>query len=328
MLAVRFYGIEDVRVENIDMVFALEDQALVKIIYGGICGSDLHIYRKGMFVEMIPETMGHEFIGCIESAPLNSGFKVGDIVVGDPRVTCGECQACLSGKSQCCSKLGFIGEVSPGGFGEYLAINPRKLIKMNENVDIKQGALVEPLAVAVHACRNIEATDKALIIGAGPIGLLITYLLKKLYKVSQVAVADIDVFRLEKAKKAGADLTVKSLDDVSGGYSCIIDAVGSEKVLSSAIDIASTGGNIYISAIYEQLPTCDINLLVGKELKIIGNNAYSFDDMKEAADLINSKKYDLSWLITSIIPVADAPGAFKLLTEKEKKDLKILIDFT
>lgn len=328
MLAVRFFGIEDVRVENIDRVSPSPGQALVKIIYGGICGSDLHIYRKGMFVESIPETMGHEFIGRIESAPTDSGFKPGDIVVGDPRVTCGQCQGCTTGNSQCCSRLGFIGEVSPGGFAEYLAIDPAKLIKLGDNVDTRQGALVEPLAVAVHACHFIKRTEHALVIGAGPIGLLIAYLLKKQYGVAEVAVADIDPYRLELAKKAGADLLVGDLNEVSGKYDCIVDAVGLEKVLNTALEIAAVRGCIYVSAIYEEIPVCDINLVVGKELSIIGNNGYNFDDMKEAADLINSGQYDLSWLISRTVPAINAPEAFRALVEKNKKDSKILIDFS
>lgn len=328
MKAVRFYGVGDVRVEDIEQVQPNARQALVKIIYGGVCGSDLHIYREGMFVEKIPETMGHEFIGRVVSVPAGSSLKKDDIVIGDPRVPCGVCQACRAGYGNRCASLGFIGEVSPGAFAEYLAIEPEKLIPLKKDVDTRQGALAEPLAVAVHACRNIAAShpEKALVAGAGPIGLLIASLLKKQYCLNKVAVADIDAMRLKKAISAGADETVLSIADTKGEYDCIVDAVGSPAVFSEALTAIAPGGSIYISAIYEKLPKFDVNCFVSNELTLKGNNAYHFEDLKEAAEIINCGKYDFSWLISRILPAEQAAEAFTLLTAKEKKDLKILID--
>ena len=329
MLAVKFYGVGDVRTEQIEPVTAAPGQALVKILYGGICGSDLHIYREGMFVAKLRETMGHEFIGRVEEAPANSGFRQGDLVVGDPRVPCGGCLACEAGDFHRCAALGFIGEVSPGGFAEYLAIDPAKLIRLSPQTPPEQGAVAEPLAVAVHACRRIaqSAFKNALVIGAGPIGLLIACLLKKEYGFTRVAVADIDAFRLAKAKEIGVDLTAQSADEVAGQFDCVVDAVGMEITLSAALGAIRPGGVLYISAIYEKLPVVDVNLIVGGELTVAGNNAYSFEDMREAARIIDSGKIDFSWLITRILPAEEAAEAFRLLTARDKQDLKILLKF-
>ena len=328
MRAVRFFGVGDVRVEDIELTKPNEQQALVNVIYGGICGSDLHIYREGMFVAKIPETMGHEFIGRVISAPYGSSLQKGDIVIGDPRVPCEKCPACQAGDYHRCAALGFIGEVSPGAFAEYLAIKPEKLIPMKNDIDMRQGALAEPLAVAVHACRSIISSKPkgVLVAGAGPIGLLIALLLKKQYRLPKIAVADIDEYRLQKAVLAGADETVRSIANTAGEYDCIVDAVGSPNVLNAALTAVSPGGSIYILAIYEKLPVFDINLVVGNELTLKGNNAYSFKDLQEAADIINCGNYDFSWLISRVLPVEQASEAFALLTAKEKKDLKILID--
>ncbi|MEL7648685.1 MAG: alcohol dehydrogenase catalytic domain-containing protein [Sedimentibacter sp.] len=329
MRAVRFYGVGDVRVEEIEKVKSTDKQALVKIIYGGICGSDLHIFREGMFVKNIPETMGHEFIGRVVKVPTGSDLNEGDIVIGDPRVPCGNCNACKSGEYNRCKDLGFIGEVSPGAFAEYLAIEPQKLIKIKHDVDTKRGALAEPLAVAVHACHNIVSSNpkRVLIAGAGPIGLLIAYLLKFQYGILKVAVTDIDEYRLKKAIQAGVDEVITSIENTNGEYDCIVDAVGLPNVLNTSLSAIAPGGCIYISAIYEKNPILDVNIIVGNELLIKGNNAYSFKDLEEAVEMINSGSYDFSWLISRIVHVDNAPNAFDLLTTREKKDLKILIDF-
>lgn len=198
MKAVKFYGVGDVRTVDTEAATPGGGQALIRVLYGGICGSDLHIYRKGMFVERLEETMGHEFVGRVCSAPAESGLSEGDLVVGDPRVPCGHCRACLEGDSHRCASLGFIGEVRPGCFAEYLALEPEKLIVLPKDTDLKQAALCEPLAVAIHACKEIMRADpqRVLVMGAGPIGLLIACLLKAQYRVAQVTVADLDEFRL------------------------------------------------------------------------------------------------------------------------------------
>jgi 2-desacetyl-2-hydroxyethyl bacteriochlorophyllide A dehydrogenase len=329
MHAVKFYGVGDVRFEETEKPVPTPGQALVKILYGGICGSDLHIYREGMFVAKLRETMGHEFIGRVEDAPADCGFEEGDLVVGDPRVPCGRCVACGLGDYHRCADLGFIGEVAPGGFAEYLAISHNKLIKLKPETDPVKGALTEPLAVAVHACRRIAKSGfkNALVIGAGPIGLLIACLLKKQYAFERVAVSDIDAFRTEKAREIGADVIARTADEAAGQYDCVVDAAGMETTLAAALRAMRPGGFLFVSAIYEKLPVTDVNLIVGGELTVVGSNNYTFDEMLEAARIIESGEIDLSWLVTRILPASDAGEAFKLLTNKTKQDLKILLKF-
>jgi 2-desacetyl-2-hydroxyethyl bacteriochlorophyllide A dehydrogenase len=226
--------------------------------------------------------------------------------------------------------LGFIGEVSPGAFAGYLAIAPEKLVTLQGGTDPAQAALAEPLAVAVHACRRIITVaggGNVLVLGAGPIGLLMVYLFKNVYAVKRVGVFEIDPFRLGKAKEAGADALSADIESLNGQYFCLVDAAGVETVLNKAIGAVAPGGCVFISAIYERTPRADINTLVSKEMTLIGNNAYGFDDLKEAAALIESGKYDFRWLVTSILSAEEAARGFELLTGKEKRDLKILLRF-
>ncbi len=331
MKAVKFYGIGQVGTVEDAPVPDLEGQVVVQVLYGGICGSDLHIYREGMFVETLGETMGHEFVGRVHRVPQGCNLNVGDLVVGDPRVTCGQCPSCRAGDGHRCGTLGFIGEVRHGCFGTYMTLEAEKLIPLPSETDPKQGALAEPLAVAVHACHRIvdgnTPPDRVLVVGGGPIGLLITYLLKKRYHIACVDVADRDEFRISMASVAGADGTFRDAAESQGGYHCTVDAVGVEGALKGALLATAPGGKICISAIYEKLPVVDVNYLVANEQQLVGNNAYRFEDLKEAAELIGGGELDFGWLVTRILPAEQAADAFALLVSPEKKDLKILLDF-
>ena len=148
MKAARYYGIQDVRYEEVEKPVCGPDEALIKVAYAGICGSDLHIYNKGMFIQNIPETMGHEFAGVIEAVGDQvKGFAPGDAVIANPMVPCMACESCRNGSYNTCEALGFIGEVRPGCFGEYIAIAQDTLIPVPAQADLKQVALAEPLPV-------------------------------------------------------------------------------------------------------------------------------------------------------------------------------------
>lgn len=328
MLAVRFHGIGDVRAEKVPPITYTPEQALIKVLYGGVCGSDLHIYREGMFIEHTPEIMGHEFCGRIITAPPHSGLREGDLVVGDPRVACGDCPACRDKKANRCDKLGFIGEVRPGCFAQLLALEPEKLLVLGHDTDPRQAALAEPLAVAVHACRNMNAApdEQALILGAGPIGLLIAWLLKREYKLSRVCIADVDDYRLSFAPETGADEAGPDLSSFAPYSDLLIDAAGSVPALAKLVEQGKHGARLHISAIYEREPAFDLNLLVAKEMSIVGNNNYDRRDLEEAARLIENGA-DLSWLISRIVPADEAADVFAGLAAPQKRDMKVLLDF-
>ena len=329
MKAVRNYGIRDVRFEDIEKVVPKPEEALIKVDYAGICGSDLHIYREGMFVEDLPETMGHEFVGHIVSAPDGSGFKAGDAVTGDPRIVCGKCRACRDGAYPRCENLAFIGEARPGCFAEYVALEPEKLILLKEPKDLKQAALIEPLAVAVHACKRMDAAEKekALIVGGGPIGLLIAAVLNEVYHLKSVAVADIDEYRQGVARAAGLAEVGPDLTVYAPEADIIVDAAGSGRALDLMIQHAKHGSRLYISAIYEKLPVVDLNAAVSKEMKLIGSNNYDREDLEEAARLITEAGMDLSWIISSVLFPEQAAEGFERLAGAVKKDMKILFRF-
>lgn len=325
MKTARYYGIEDIRYEELPVPNCGEKDVLIKVAYAGICGSDLHIYKKGMFIQNIPETMGHEFSGTV----IKTGSKVhslqaGDRVTANPMVTCGNCIACRTGHRGSCKTLGFIGEVRPGCFAEYIALPQEDVIKAPPNIDLKKLALAEPLAVALNICRQAKPapTDKVLIVGPGPIGLLTALALKNVCGLENPTILGRSPARLSIAKALGMKTTTQLGDD--SYFDLIIEAAGNETALSTAVAHALPGGKICVVSIFEDDFIFDINTIVAKQLSIIGCNVYETRHIQESTKLLADGIIDPSPLVTDTYDLADCREAFAALCSKDKKACKIL----
>jgi 2-desacetyl-2-hydroxyethyl bacteriochlorophyllide A dehydrogenase len=328
LLALMFYGVGDIRIEEVPKPICGLNEALVRISYAGICGSDLHVFRKGMFVQSVPIIMGHEFSGIIEVVGSDvTDLKPGDHVIGDPRVSCNQCKWCQEGSYNLCPELGFIGEVSPGCFAEYLVMGSQKLFKIPSSIDLKKAALIEPLSVAVHIVQNSDLcfNKKIGIVGAGPIGLLTLLLARNLSK--DITLIDISPFRLEKAKIFGANRIIKNFPkNSSERVEVVIEAVGIEDTLNKSLAWLSPHGRLVMGGIFENdLKIHDPNVILNKELNLVGINAYTTKDIEKAIELISNKNYRFDEVITDVLPLSDAMKGFKLLTNCDKKSLKVLL---
>lgn len=325
MKTARYYGIEDIRYEELPVPNCGEKDVLIKVAYAGICGSDLHIYKKGMFIQNIPETMGHEFSGTV----IKTGSKVhslqaGDRVTANPMVTCGNCIACRTGHRGSCETLGFIGEVRPGCFAEYIALPQEDVIKAPPDIDLKKLALAEPLAVALNICRQAKPapTDKVLIVGPGPIGLLTALALKNVCGLENPTILGRSPARLSIAKALGMKTTTQLGDD--SYFDLIIEAAGNETALSTEVAHALPGGKICVVSIFEDDFIFDINTIVAKQLSIIGCNVYETRHIQESTKLLADGIIDPSPLVTDTYDLADCREAFAALCSKDKKACKIL----
>lgn len=325
MKTARYYGIEDIRYEELPVPNCGEKDVLIKVAYAGICGSDLHIYKKGMFIQNIPETMGHEFSGTV----IKTGSKVhslqaGDRITANPMVTCGNCIACRTGHRGSCETLGFIGEVRPGCFAEYIALPQEDVIKAPPDIDLKKLALAEPLAVALNICRQAKPapTDKVLIVGPGPIGLLTALALKNVCGLENPTILGRSPARLSIAKALGMKTTTQLGDD--SYFDLIIEAAGNETALSTAVAHALPGGKICVVSIFEDDFIFDINTIVAKQLSIIGCNVYETRHIQESTKLLADGIIDPSPLVTDTYDLADCREAFATLCSKDKKACKIL----
>lgn len=334
MLAVRYYGPRDIRTEKIEKPSCGPDQVLVRVAYAGICGSDMHNYRKGMFMTYAPETMGHEFSGVVCEVGRNvKGWKEGMHVIGDPRVYCGKCTWCAQGLTNLCPDLGFIGEVSPGSFASYIIMDPNKLLPISRHVPLEEAALAEPLAVAIHIARLGQfqqlypKEDIVGIIGAGPIGLLTLMLAREIYKI-KTQIVDISSERLKLAKEIGAECCLQEITSANENkVSLSVEAVGKGITLEKAMLWVKPRGKLVMAGLYEDECILDPNPIVTKEIKLIGINSYEKIDLYEAIDYLEKSLISVRPLITAILSASEAAEAFAMLDSDLKKAGKLLLKF-
>ena len=327
MKSARYYGIRDVRFEDVAKPEYGDNDVLIKVAYAGICGSDLHIYNKGMFIANIPETMGHEFVGVIESVGDKvTSFRVGDKVTANPMVVCGDCYPCSIGYSKSCENLGFIGEVRPGCFAEYVAMPESSLVHIPSDADMRKMALVEPLGVVLNVCERakLKETDRLCIIGAGPIGILAVLVAKNLYGVNDIVVVGRSQVRLDLAIKVGARETTEDISNYR--FDKIIETAGKEQTINSAINSIVPGGDICVVSIFEDDVTLDVNTLVAKEVNLHGSNVYEKRHLEEAVNAIADGKLDVDLVISETYTLEECVKAFNRLSEGDKKVCKILFE--
>ena len=332
MKAARYYGIEDIRFEELEKPSCLDDEVRIKVTYAGICGSDLHIYKKGMFIQNIPETMGHEFIGIIETVGKNvTKYKKGDAVTANPMVPCMECESCKKGRFNTCEALGFIGEVRQGCYAQYLTMEQKKLIPIPVEVsnpieDLKKYVLTEPLAVAVNVLRraDFKREDKLAVLGAGPIGCLVIALAKQIYGVGSVTAVDLSAERLRFAAQAGADCCLADGETLSHDYTSMVDCAGVSKTIALAQEHIAADGKLCIVSIFENAAAVDCNRIVEKQLRVIGCNVYAKEDLDTAVSLLMREEFQIEFLITHVFSLAQCREAFALLTNGEKTAQKVV----
>lgn len=328
MLAARYYGIGDVRVEEIPRPVCGRGEVLIKVAYAGICGSDLHIYRKGMFITFVPVTMGHEFSGVVAEVGSDvTGFIPGDVVVGDPRVSCGNCEWCRQGQGNRCPELGYIGEVSAGCFTEYLLMKPEYLLRIPKTMPLKKAAMVEPLAVALRiaAIAKLNPGVRLGIAGAGPIGLL-TILAARAAGTSRISVVELSPERRQLARKLGVELVMENFpEDSYSQVDVVIEAAGVQETLQGAVKWLKPGGRLVMSGLYEDKISFDPNDIINKELEVAGASAYETGDLHRAIDCLAGDIIDVTPVISHILPLASAAEAFSILTGANKNAAKILL---
>jgi len=347
MKAARWYNARDIRVDEIAEPEVSAGRVKVKVAWTGICGSDLHEYIAGpIFIpvdnphpitgDRAPIVMGHEFSGeVVEIGDNVTRVAVGDRVVIEPILSDGGPHAYI-GKYNLTDKLGFHGlSGGGGGFSQYTVVDERMVHKMPDGLSYEQGALVEPAAVALHAVRQskLKAGDKAVVFGAGPIGLLIIDALRAA-GASEIYAVELSKPRAEKAMQLGAravidpsrkDPAAAIRELTKGGADVAFEVTGIPKVLQQCIDSPHFEGDIVVVSIWETEASFHPNSIVLKERSMRGIIAYR-DVFPATMELMTRGYFSGDILITQQIPIQDiVSGGFETLT-KEKQQVKILVE--
>lgn len=337
MRSIVYMGPKNIEIRERPMPVIKLGEALIKVKYCGICGSDIKIY-KGKHSRIQPNmVLGHEFVGQIVDLKIDNPVevKIGDYVVVEPIVHCHHCYYCKTGRYNLCKERGIYGCDFDGAFAEFIKVKIDKMIKVLDASNLKKMALVEPLAVAVSAVNkcNVKVGDKALVLGGGPIGLLVSQVLQ-FAGVSKVIVSEINKFRIEMAKKLGLEAVNPKEIDLGeytktlnkDGVDIVIDTVGYPSAIKSALSLVRRGGLINIVSLYSESVPIDLLKIVYSELTLKGTFIYTYNDFLKAKELLEAGLIKVKPLISAIYPLKDAVKVFKEIEEGKIDYLKILIE--
>ena len=333
MKAVLFTKPKELQIKDIDIPSISSDEVLVRNKYTGFCGTDLHIFN-GDFISKYPLIPGHEFSGIVEKIGKDvKNFNIGDEVVISPNICCNSCHYCNINQQNFCENFGGYGVTVNGGFAQYSKILASNLIKI-ENIDMREAAMLEPLSCVIYGLNKIKTNygEKALIFGAGPIGIIILQLLS-MNKLSNVTVVEIDEKKRDICKMFGAenffinkDKLEKNLKKVSKkGFDIIVDATGLHKVCEQTFQYANNKARILLYGVCEMNSKINVSpfLIYKKDLSVYG--AFSYNrTMPAAIELVKNKKIRLKELISHEYALKDFEKALK--TASGSSFSKILID--
>ncbi len=324
MKAAQFHAKEDLRIEEVPEPTPGPGQVKLRNAFAGICGSDLHVYYSPEAAGLdfdhphpvtgstLPQILGHELSGTV----VELGEGVSDVAVGDrvavwPIYYCGDCAACRRGMFNACQKIGFHGLSSHGGgMAEFTTVDASKLHVLPENVDLRMGALVEPMSVAWHAVARsgVEAGGTALIAGAGPIGVGVWFALKA-QGVDKVLVSEPSAERRAIIAALGATVVDPVNEDLAAavgalsdgqGVDVAFDAAGAGPAITSSLASLVPGGRVVVVAIHERTMDFLPTQLVMAETEIAGALAYLPEDFDAVIEAMSRGVYDTTGWVQEV----------------------------
>lgn len=331
----------EVVIEELDKPVPKEGEALLKLLYGGICGSDLGSYRGANAYVSYPRIPGHEFSAeIVEVGENDKGLAPGMIVTCNPYFNCGECYSCQRGLVNACTDNQTMGVQREGAFAEYITM-PVERIYDGKGLDPKTLALIEPFCISYHGVSraDVKPGDKVLVVGAGTIGVLAAVAAKA--KGGEVTICDVAPEKLDYAYQTfGLDhkLLNNSPDALENGvkeftngngFDVTIEAVGMPNTFQNCIDAACFGGRVVLIGVSKRnIEDFFFTIIQKKELNIYGSRNAMKKDFLELIDLVKAGGVPLDKIVTNTYKFADAPKAFADFAAGAGKMLKVVIDFT
>ncbi|MGW2954382.1 zinc-dependent alcohol dehydrogenase [Streptomyces eurythermus] len=306
--------------------------------YVGICGTDLHIYHGDMDGRVhAPAVLGHEMSGRVVSVgPGVEGWRPGDAVTVMPLRWDDTCPACLRGHQHVCRHLDFIGIDSPGAMQQRWTVPAATLIRLPESLALDRAALVEPTAVAVHDVGRaaVRAGEKVVVVGGGPVGILIALVARA--AGAEVRVVEPSAHRRLLAEELGLPAWHPADDGVpelvrqwtgDAGADVAFEVSGAAAGVDTAVDVLGVRGRLCLVAIHPRPREVDLHRFFWRELTLVGARLYDRSDFEKAVDLVADGTIPAERLISRVVPLTQAPAAFEAL-EGGGDVMKILVDCT
>ncbi|AKH42589.1 (R,R)-butanediol dehydrogenase/meso-butanediol dehydrogenase/diacetyl reductase [Altererythrobacter atlanticus] len=321
---------EPLKVETLPDPVPDAGQVVVEVGRCGICGSDLHMTEDAAYGCKHGDILGHEFAG--EVVGLGSeveGLKTGDLISVIPLMSCGTCEYCHRGEVQWCEEFGLQG----GGYAQFALTRPNQCVKLPVDVSIADGAIVEPLAVALHGVNlsGMKTGDKVLVLGAGPIGLAVAFWAKR-FGASRVAVQDIAEFQHNRALDMGADIFVVDPSDpvgsaeraLGGKADVVFECVGIPGLIQQGVEQVRNDGTICLLGLCTKPDTLNTFAMLSKQVKLVTSAFFTRQEYEAALEALLRGAMEPRLLVTDTISLDETPEVFESLKQRGPQ-CKVLI---
>ena len=307
-----------------------EGELVVKVGRCGICGSDLHMTEDAAYGCKHGDVLGHEFAGEVVALGRNTpDRKVGDLVSVIPLKSCGHCEHCRKGEVQWCASFGLQG----GGYAEYAVTRPNQCVPLPSDLTLADGAIIEPLAVALHGVNlsGLKTGDKVLVLGAGPIGLAVAFWAKRL-GAAKVAVQDIATSQQGRALDMGADIFVvdpqnpvaSAVQGLGGMADIVFECVGVPGLIAQAVEQVRPRGTILLLGLCTKPDTFNSFAMLGKEVRLVTSAFFTVQEYEAALAALEQGAVAPRLMVTSTIALTDTPSVFETLKQRSEQ-CKVLI---
>lgn len=324
--------------QEVDIPEVKPDQIKVKMKRIGICGSDIHVNHGKHPYTSYPVVQGHEVSAeVVETGKDVTTCKVGDKVTIQPQVVCGKCYPCTHGMYNDCEVLKVIGFQTTGMASDYFVVDANKALVLPEEMSWDHGAMIEPLAVAVHAVLRYAADmtgKKAVVLGGGPIGNLVAQTAKAL-GAEVVLLSELSAYRLDTAKKCGIATVNPSEKDLLEAIieACgedradvIFECIGINPTMKQAIAYARKGSHIVVVGVFADLATVDMAAVQDHELTLLGSAMYREEDYIKAIELVAAGKIEFETLITHRFGFREFKKGYDTIDLEKDKAMKVMIN--
>ena len=312
--------------QEVDIPEVKPDQIKVKMKRIGICGSDIHVNHGKHPYTSYPVVQGHEVSAeVVETGKDVTTCKVGDKVTIQPQVVCGKCYPCTHGMYNDCEVLKVMGFQTTGMASDYFVVDANKALVLPEEMSWDHGAMIEPLAVAVHAVRRYAADmtgKKAVVLGGGPIGNLVAQTAKAL-GAEVVLLSELSAYRLDTAKKCGIATVNPSEKDRAD---VIFECIGINPTMKQAIAYARKGSHIVVVGVFADLATVDMAAVQDHELTLLGSAMYREEDYIKAIELVAAGKIEFETLITHRFGFREFKKGYDTIDLEKDKAMKVMIN--
>lgn len=299
-----------------------DDEVKIKLIYGGICGSDLRVFNGSLNHASYPLRPGHEIVGTIIEAGKDVKYGIGTRVVILPNTFCGECDLCAKGKPNLCRYKKSLGVNTDGGFSEEFIIPSKYVLPIPDDLPDEKAVLIEPFAVIVHAFKKVNITKdtSVLIVGCGNEGMLAAALAN--YLEADVTAIDIKPSKLELVRNLGDIRAVTPQEVNNETFDVVIEAAGTKDSVEQGMHLVSPGGSMVLIGMTKEA-NFPVTHVVWNELTLYGTIIYNFpDDFLKSMEFLRDSRLNVSAIISEIVPFTKTKDAYeKALTGEYGKIL-------